>query len=274
MTDRREEKKNLRALSVGGLLILLVSGIFIFRAFWNRSPEEKAETKPTLSETKEEEKIPTITAEVIQQKILNNEQVVFLDVRDKENFDSEHIPHSILTSPSTLSAYTAGKGTLVVVVLSNRDKEREAAVNTILKQKSYPAFILKGGIEEWKRGGNPILGTGDPNSLVDQSKVTYISPDEALKNLKENGANTLILDVQSEQNFREKHWKGAVNIPFDQLEKRVKEVTTAKSIIVYGESDLVSFRAGVRLSDLNVFTARTLSGNNHLKPESGFLLEP
>lgn len=274
MTDRREEKKNLRALSVGGLLILLVSGVFIFRAFWNRSPEEKAETKPTLSEKKEDEKAPTITAELIQQKILNNEQIVFLDVRDKENFDSEHIPHSILTSPSTLSAYTAGKGTLVVVVLSSRDKEREAAVNTILKQKSYPAFILKGGIEEWKRGGNPVLGTGDPSSLVDQSKVTYISPDEALKMIKEAAPGPFLLDVQSEQNFQKKHLKGAVNIPFEQLEKRSEDIPTNKNIIVYGESDLVSFRAGVRLSDLNIITAQTLSGNNHLKPESGFPLEP
>jgi len=274
MTNYREERKNVRALSVGGLLILLVGGFFIARFFWGQSSKDSTEATPLQTEKNETKELPFISAEVIQQKVLNGDKIIFLDVRDQGDFESEHIPQSILTSPSTLSSYIAEQGAVVVIVLSNRDAARQEAVGNILRLKSYPAFILKGGIEEWKRGGNPVLSYGNPDSFLDQSKVTYISPDDALKDLKENGNTLLILDVQSEQNFQKKHWKGAVNIPLDQLEKRVKEVTHARSIIVYGESELVSFRAGVRLTDLGVFTAKTLSGNNHLKPESGFILEP
>lgn len=262
----------MRALSVGGFLILLVGAFFIVRVMFTGSDGEEKTATP-LAENKEVA-LPTISSAIIQQKILNGESVVFLDVRDQANFESEHIPHSILSSPSMLQAYTAEPGTVVVVVVSEKDSLRKEAVGNILRQKSYPAFLLKGGIEEWKQGGNPVLSYGNPDSFLDQSKVTYISPAEALKEIQEQGAAVLILDVQSEQNFQKKHLKGAINIPLDQLEKRVKEVVTAKSIIVYGETELVSFRAGVRLSDLNVFSAKTLSGSNHLKPESGFLLEP
>lgn len=274
MPNRSQEKKNASALSVGGLLILLVGGFFVARFFWNQQSDDATEVVPMQTEKEETKELPFISAEVVQQKILNGDKVVFLDARDQSDFENERIPQSILTSPSALGIYTAEQGTVIVVVLSNRDTVRQEAVGNILRLKSYPAFILKGGIEEWKRGGNPVLSYGNPDSFLDQSKVTYLSPDEAVKDLKENGANILVLDVQSEQNFRKKHWKGAINIPLDQLEKRVKELVSAQSIIVYGESELVSFRAGVRLSDLNVFTARTLSGNNHLNPESGFLLEP
>jgi len=274
MTIRAEEKKNLQALSVGGLLILLVGGFFILRVFWNKdsaTPVDIVAEKNTGDETKE---APSLSAEVIQQKILNGDKVVFLDARDKENFDSAHIPHSILTSPSALQSYVPDKDTLVVVVLSNRDASREEAVSTILKQKSYPAFILKGGIEAWQTNGNPIMTIADPGSLVDQSKISPLSPAEALKMIQEGSPKLLILDVQSEQNFQKKHIKGAINIPFDQLEKRSKEIPNTKTIIVYGETDLVSFRAGARLNDLSIFSAQTLTGNNHLKPESGFPLEP
>ncbi|MFZ3031959.1 MAG: rhodanese-like domain-containing protein, partial [Candidatus Moraniibacteriota bacterium] len=118
------------------------------------------------------------------------------------------------------------------------------------------------------------LSRGDPSSFLDQSKITYITPAEALKALANTDANYFLLDVQSAQNYQKKHLKGSVNIPLAELERRSKEIPAGRNILVYGESELSSFQGGVRLADLNVFTARTLSGNDHLKPESGFFLEP
>ncbi len=270
-----QEGKNIQAVSVGLLLILLVGGFFIFRTFWSDDTSSEDDGAVATADTAQEEiDYPTVTAAVIRQKMLNGDPVVFLDVRDQASFEKAHIPHSILTSPSTLSSYAADQKTLVVIVFSELDTTRKEAVGNILRQKSYPAFLLKGGIEEWQRGGNQVLSFGDPTSFVYQAKVTNITPEEALQDIAAAAPNLFFLDVQSEENHRKKHIKGAINIPLNQLEKRSQEIPPGKSIIVYGETDLVSFQGGVRLYDLNVFTAKTLTGNDHLKPESKLPLEP
>ncbi len=268
-----DTKKNIRAVSIGGFSILLIGGFFVFKTFFNASGEETLVDNDQNNEAPTPEKSPTLSASIIRQKLLNGERVVFLDVRDQASFDAEHIPHSTLISPANLSSYTADSGSLIIIVLSATDASRREAVANILKQVSYPAFILEGGIEAWREGGNQALSYGDPDSFLDQSKVTYISPADAQKELT-SISNIFILDVQSPENFEKRHLRGAVNIPLDQIEKRSREIPSAKNILVYGESELISFRAGVRLSDLNIFTAKTLRGNSHLTPGSGFILEP
>ena len=264
----------MRAVLIGGTLILLVGGFFIIRTLWDTTPPEESPSPSASEEKSNTESAPTISADVIRQKMQNGERVVFLDVRDQAAFDGEHIPHSIPTSPSTLASYTADANALVVIVLSNADTQRKEVVATLLKQRSSPAFLLAGGIEEWKLSGNQLISRGDPNSFVDQSKVTYVTPAEAVKMMTETVGGLTILDVQSEQNYQRKHIKGAINIPLQQLEKRSRELSAGKNILVYGENELASFQGGTLLNDLSFFTARTLRGNDHLKPGSGFILEP
>lgn len=269
-----QEQKNARGVLVAGVLILLVGGFFVAKTFWKNTSEEKREDTSSISPEQKAQDIPLITAEAVRQKIFNNERITILDVRNQESFDAEHIPHSFLTSSGALNTYTAGADEVVVVVLSNADTQIKEAVGNILKQKSYPVFILKEGFEGWKKAGNQVLSRGDPNSFLDQSKITYITKEEAKKALNDTDARYFILDVQTAQNYQNKHMKGAVNIPLAELEKRSKEIPSGRNILVYGESEFTSFQGGVRLADLNIFTARTLAGNDHLKPESGFILEP
>ncbi len=267
-----QQNKNSRALSLGMLLIIGIGGYFVFRVFWNnRTSETRTDTFTIVDPINT---APTITAEVIRQKLLNGDHVIFLDVRDQTNYDAVHIPHSTLVSPGALNAHVADQNTTVVIVLSERDAQRKEAVTNLLKQKTSPAFLLKGGIEAWMQDGNPLIALGDPSSAVDRSKISPISPTEAQTLLSQSPLRLMILDVQSEQNFQKKHFKGALNIPLDQLERRSKEISPSQTILVYGEGEIASFQGGVRLNDLSIFTARTLSGNDHLKPGSGFILEP
>lgn len=260
---------------IGGILILLVGGYMIFRQFYGEEPETAlTDTSDDTKTTQEEAMVPSISTEVVRQKILNGDKVRFLDLRGEENFKIEHIPHSLPMTPSSLSTYTPVSGELSVVVFSSRETETLEVIKNTLRQKSAQLFLLEGGFEQWKKEGNQTIGLGDPNSFIDQSKVTYITPSEVANMLSTENQNLFILDVQSEQNYQKKHIKGAKNIPLDQLEKRSEEIPPAKNIIVYGESELVSFQGGVRLSDLNIFTAKTLSGNTNLQKESPLPLEP
>ncbi len=270
----RQEQKNAWAVLISGSLILVVGSIFIFQNFYHRDKSSTARTEEIAPIEKDTSSaIPTITADTIRQKILNGQSVVFLDTRNKASFDDEHIPHALLVSPGTLDSFTPKQDDIVVIVYSIRDTQTREAIENILRQKSYSAFILQGGFEEWKKGGNQVLSYGDQKSFLDQSKVTYISPQELAKVLGDKNT-LLIIDVQSEQNFQRKHIKGALNIPLEQLEKRSYEIPKARSIVIYGESGTTSFQGGVRLADLNFFLVQTLSGDDTLKPGSGLPLEP
>jgi rhodanese-related sulfurtransferase len=98
---------------------------------------------------------------------------------------------------------------------------------------------------------------------------------EAFKKLLNEKSPTLfVLDIGQSENYKKRHIVGAVNIPLEELERRVREIPAGRQIVVYGENDVVSFQGGVILSDLGIFTAQTLSGNKYLAPESGLPFEP
>ncbi len=268
-----QEKKNARAVLVGGLLVLLVGGYFIGRTLFKDTPKEEDITS-VLPSPAESNPIPELDANTIRQKLMNKEQLVFVDVRGQADFESEHLLGSRSISTGALATFVPEEGSTVIIVFSAQDKNTRETTETILRQKSYPVFMLKGGIEAWKRGGNQLISAGDPNSFLDQSKVTYISLDEFKKLYFNPPTNLLLLDVQTTEAYERAHIRGAFHIPLKELEKRSGEIPAGSTIVVYGENELTSFQGGVRLADLNIFTGKTLAGSDYLKKESGLPIEP
>ncbi len=267
-------RKDTTVIFIGGLLILLVGGIFFFQRFWHdRSTEQELEN-PLEMAPPNENTLDSVTSETVRQKIANEEKVTIIDVRDPEIFNGEHIPHSLSMSLGALATFLPNPDELVVIVYTTTDSQTLEIIQNTFRQKSVKAFLLEGGFEEWKRTGNQTVSFGDPNSLLDQSKVVFITPEEALTLLKDTTQRVFLLDVQSEKNYQKKHIKSAKNIPLDQLERRSSEIPPSTTVIVYGESELISFQAGVRLSGLNIVTTKTLKGDTHLNPESPFLFQP
>ncbi|TXI33773.1 MAG: rhodanese-like domain-containing protein [Candidatus Moraniibacteriota bacterium] len=268
-----QDKKNARAVLVGGLLVLLVGGYFIGRTLFKDTPKEE-DISAALPAPAQSNPIPELDANTIRQKLMNKEQFVFVDVRGQADFESEHLLGSRSISTGALATFVPEEGRTVIIVFSAQDKNTRETTETILRQKSYPVFMLKGGIEAWKRGGNQLISAGDPNSFLDQSKVTYISLDEFKKLYFNPPTNLLLLDVQTTEAYERAHIRGAFHIPLKELEKRSGEIPAGSTIVVYGENELTSFQGGVRLADLNIFTGKTLAGSDYLKKESGLPIEP
>lgn len=258
-----------KIMGIGAILVFLVGGSLVFQRFLESSTEKNRVT-PTPYITSEKDDFPTLSSEVIRQKILNNEKVIFLDFRDAESFKQEHIPHALSFSPSTFASFVPEQDSLLVAILPFQDIDTAETIKGILKQKAYKAFLLEGGFEAWKREGNQVISYGDPTSLLDQSKVIFITQEE----IQKSELDFVILDVQTRENYQKKHITGALHIPLDELEKRSQEIPGTKNIIVYGENEVIAFQGAVRLAGLNVLTARALLGNTHLKPDSIFILEP
>lgn len=257
-------------VGIGAVLVLLIGGV-VFQQFWKSSASlDDSQQSLAGSSQEDEESIPTISPEVVRQKILNNEKIRFLDFRDPESFQQEHIPHSLSLSPALFDTFNPEKDELLVGILSSKDTQAIKTLKNVLRRKSFEVFLLSGGFEAWKNSGNRTISFGDPTSILDQSKVTYITQEE----IQNSDLDFIMLDVQSTENYQRKHIAGALHIPLDQLEKRYMEIPGNENIVVYGENEVVSFQGAVRLSGLDIITSKALRGNTHLDPESIFLLEP
>jgi rhodanese-related sulfurtransferase len=272
LSSKQNNKRDKRALVIGALLILCVGVYYISKSFirtdslFTASSEEPVVSKET--------EVPLMAPNVLLKKIQNGDKVTIVDIRSETSFESGHIAHALSVPIGSLQNFSPNKDEAVVIVFSEEDLETFEAAKNILATKSFPYFFLKGGFAGWTNLGAPSLSIGDPNSFMDQSKVTYIELEAFKKFFNEKNPSLFILDVQAEENYKKKHIQGATNIPLDQLENRVHEIPAGRQIVVYGENDVFSFQGGVRLLDLGIFTARTLTGNKYLSPSSGLPLEP
>ncbi len=264
--SQKNRKHDVTAVLIGIGLILLVGAYFIGKDILRSKSEKEQEINDLAKkeETKSKDQTATISPEVLRKKIQNGEKTYVVDIRPREAFDAEHIPNSVSLPGSSLENLAPGKNELVVIVFSEQDLAAYETARNILARKSFPYFFLEGGFEAWKQGGNRLLSAGDPNSFVDQSKVTFVSADELKKLFADRNTGLFVLDVRTPEAFRKIHLQGAVNIPLSELEKRAGEIPPARQTIVYGETELMSFQAAVRLFDLGIFSVKALKGSDNL----------
>jgi rhodanese-related sulfurtransferase len=269
-----DNQRDKRVLLIGGLLIAAVIVYFIGKNIFFENGNGDSIPGSAAVNDSAQTRVPLIAPDVLLKKIQNGDSVALVDVRSKEAYDLEHIAHALSLPIGSLQNFSPVKDEAVVIIFSENDPEVFETAKNIMNEKSFAYFFLKGGFEGWKTLNAPIVSAGDPNSFVDQSKVTYLSVEELKKLLVQKTPPLFILDVQTEDNFKKKHLEGSVNIPIDQLERRIGEVPAGRQIVVYGENDLASFLGGVRLSDLGIFSVRTLTGGKYLSSLSGLPLEP
>lgn len=80
-----------------------------------------------------------------------------------------------------------------------------------------------------------ITGSLKPKSLFSDivfSKIPRMDTDTLFQKLQ-TGAPLVIVDVRSQADFEKGHIKGAISMPFDQLETRYSTLKSGKEIILY-----------------------------------------
>lgn len=76
-----------------------------------------------------------------------------------------------------------------------------------------------------------IGGLGYQKVLSSPQDAPRISLADAKKDF--DAGKAIFVDSRGESSYKEKHIKGAINIPFADAENRWKEIPTDKKIIVY-----------------------------------------
>lgn len=255
--DRKENK----IIFVGVGLILLILLITLGRYSFNKKAE------PILKKTEKETTYTDygyITSLELNKKIIAKENLKLLDIRDSVSFEKSHIENSTNLSPQNFDKTIAelDKNQLVVIIGYNYDKKNDVGA-IIQKMKNNLEFenvlALTGGIIGWAEEGNQIISGGNKESAIDWSKIDYIIP-EQLKLAIDNQYPVFILDTRSSVQYNSGHIPGAINIPYNDLEKRKNEIPISKEILVYGSSTDEDFKSSVKINDLGFLATYTLQG--------------
>ncbi len=100
----------------------------------------------------------------------------------------------------------------------------------------FAVIIVVGGIAaifikpQWKINMKPSKNNQTANESSTKSTIPVITASE-LKEKIDNQENIYILDVQGEEYYLTKHIPSSMNIPYEQIEARIKEIPNNKEII-------------------------------------------
>lgn len=261
LNDKSKEKL---VLLIGFLLIAVVALVTFLRPSFRGSDK-----KDFSADSQSIKEYPRISAKELSEKLKNKENVFILDVRTADEYQMEHIIDSAGVPLEELSKkeIDAAVDAIIVILGSGSDQSDQAA--EIMEIKGFQnLLVFSGGLTAWKNNNRQTVSWGDPTSFVNQSKVTFISPEDAKKILDEKRP-VYFLDVRPADQFSS-HISSAVDIPLNELEKRRSELPLGKEIIVYGATELEGFQAGVKLYDLNILSALVLRGGLAGWKEKGY----
>lgn len=157
------------------------------------------------------------------QKLLK-EKVLFVDVREAEEFAESRIPGAKLLPLSEFAARVAELPKDEPVVLYCRSGGRSAQAAAWLAAKGHAEVLnLEGGILAWYRAGLPLDTT--------PVEATYreLTPHEA-KGWVEAGA--YVVDVREPYEYAMGHLPGAVNIPLGRFVNHVGQLPKGRKILL------------------------------------------
>jgi rhodanese-related sulfurtransferase len=89
--------------------------------------------------------------------MLNNEEAIIIDLRDKESFKNGHIIHSINASADDFAQNHMNKYKEKNIVLLCARGLQSSAVADKIRAYGYQPFVLRGGMDAWKGEGLPLV---------------------------------------------------------------------------------------------------------------------
>ncbi|MEP7162782.1 MAG: rhodanese-like domain-containing protein, partial [Candidatus Moraniibacteriota bacterium] len=219
-----------RALGITFLLLLCVVGIFVFQYFSKQTDSPGKESGQASVDLRE---LRSWNAPEVKRRVDGGEKIVFIDLRSSESYSLEHIYASTWFPLEKLSGFTPLSGEVYVLVVDPGISSTDLVnIHKTLKEKTDSFAFLQGGIDAWRTIGEEVISFGEPNSYIDQSKVTFVSSEKAKEDTQKN-LNLFFLDVQEASDFASGHIPGAINVPLAEIEKKRSSLPLGKTFIVY-----------------------------------------
>lgn len=152
-----------------------------------------------------EKSMKALTVKAFKKEAADGATIV--DTRNHEVFTQGFVPESI--SLGLDGRFAEWAGTLLpfegkIILVTEKNKEKEAIIRLARVGFSNVAGYLKGGFEAWKAAGEEI------DMIID------IEPDELAMDIPFD-ENLVIVDVRKPTEYAEGHVKDALNIPLNEM---------------------------------------------------------
>ncbi|MFA7319461.1 MAG: rhodanese-like domain-containing protein [Parcubacteria group bacterium] len=265
------KKTDLQIVFIGFSLVLLVGAGFFMKNYFQNSRSQNDASRSNAIQT---DKFSSISVSDLAKKISANEKLFVFDLRDADSFSFEHILDSRNLSIEDLQKIVPDldKGRTYFFVDDLGLTPDEIQVMQFFKDNGFTDIAyLEGGLTRWKNEYERTISAGDPYSLVDQSKVSYIRSDDLKKEISDK-KSPYIIDVRSAMAFSQDHVVGAINIPLEKLENRRHEIPSGKKIVLCDDNGVGAFQGAVRLFDAGILNIYALSDGLNTWKQKGFEL--
>jgi rhodanese-related sulfurtransferase/cbb3-type cytochrome oxidase subunit 3 len=187
-------------------------------------------------------------------KAIRSKKHILLDIRPSEDFKVVHIESSKnLPYQKNLQDFSSFSEDKTVLIIEKTPSQRGLEVAQKMIEKGFEVRCLEGGLERYIQEGYPTISHGDINSTTDRAKTNQITKQEILMKLQKK-ERVHFLDVRHQEDYKKSHVKNSTNIPLEELEKRKSDIPTGQ-IIILDENPERSFKAAVRLFDMNILNA-------------------
>jgi rhodanese-related sulfurtransferase len=175
---------------------------------------------------------------VASSKFITEGNIVLVDLRAGKDAAAGYIPRSVNIPVADLEDaeddFPAMKSQASIVLYGDGDQAKKAA--KMLKGWGYKSIsAVNGGFAGWKAAGNPV-STGKAGSEISwkyKPGKGEVGIGEFKKIAAGKVSGKLILDVRGSEEISDGMFKNAVNIPLDEIEKRMAELPKDKEILCH-----------------------------------------
>jgi rhodanese-related sulfurtransferase len=230
-------------------LLFLITSVFFIKKNW----EQKNKSEIEIIDEKTEKKnfdITLIKPEDVF-KAVRKDDFLIIDTRGKEEFKKNHIESSKNIPMENLATSPLPKDKTLIIVEKQETIDGKE-ITSQLKDSDYKITYLEGGLYAYLENGHHLISYGDPISIQDKAKTTALDLNSLGKRLMD-GERFIYLDVREKEKFEKDNFEKSINIPLEELEERKFEIPGGK-ILIIDEDITRSFKASVRLTDMNILT--------------------
>ncbi len=176
--------------------------------------------------------IPTKNYAFVRNKLLNKEEIAFLDVREEDQHAQEHPLFAANVPLSRIEIDAYGKlprKNVPIVTLDDGEGDAKLAAQRLISLGYTDVSTFEGGIQGWKKSGGELFRDVNVPSksfgeLVESKRHTPSLSAQEVKKLLDDQADVVVVDVRRFDEYNTMSIPSGISVPGAELVLRVPEL--------------------------------------------------
>jgi len=184
--------------------------------------------------------VPRITPSVLRQQFQEQKDIALVDVREEDTFSEGHLLRAgslPLSRLELLARKRLPRLSMPIVICADDEALAQRAAGRLQEAGYTAVFVLAGGIAAWKAQGLPVYkgvhvpSKGFAEVIEHNNETPYLSA-EQLVQLRKSGADIVVLDSRSNEEYRDNTIPTAISVPGAELVYRIYDLAPSDQTTV------------------------------------------